>query len=66
MIVEDEGHAISIWDRDERDTFEANQGSTPEFQEYLRRNSELRDSQVHHQLRHDLVEHIWERCGGDQ
>ncbi|XP_073153941.1 uncharacterized protein [Henckelia pumila] len=65
MIVEDEGHAISIWDHEERDTFIANQGSTTEFSEYLRRNSELRDSQVHHQLRHDLVEHIWETCRDD-
>lgn len=41
LHVQDEGHAILIWDREERDTFKANQGSTPEFGEYLRRNTEL-------------------------
>lgn len=66
MIVEDEGHAISIWDHEEINTFMANQDSTPEFGEYLRRNTELRDSQVHYQLCHDLVQHIWETCRHDQ
>ncbi|XP_073045717.1 uncharacterized protein [Primulina eburnea] len=66
MIVEDEGHAISMWDFEERDNFIANQGSTIEFDEYLRRNTELRDSHMHHQLRHDLVEHIWETCRRDE
>ena len=35
------------------------QGFTHEFQEYLQRNSEIRSNEVHHQLRADLVEHIW-------
>ncbi|XP_042410271.1 uncharacterized protein LOC121999692 [Zingiber officinale] len=45
MIVEDEGHAISIWDREEQDTITANHGSTSEFAEDIRRNSDLRDTQ---------------------
>ena len=60
MIVEDEGEMIMNWlDDDGDDVVQPVQGGTQDFQEFLRRNSMLRDTQVHHQLRHDLVEHIW-------
>ncbi|XP_019182762.1 PREDICTED: uncharacterized protein LOC109177765 isoform X1 [Ipomoea nil] len=60
MIVEDEGDAIANWVDDMGGALApASQGSTQEFQEYLHRYSNLCDSQVHHQLRADLVEHIW-------
>ncbi|XP_042449219.1 uncharacterized protein LOC122034161 [Zingiber officinale] len=60
MIIEDEGDAVSNWMGDEENhPTRVKQGSTLEFQEYLRRNCELRDSETHHQLRADLVEHIW-------
>ncbi|XP_073025254.1 uncharacterized protein [Primulina eburnea] len=60
MIVEYERGHVTNWYNDEGD--EAAQpiyGSNRGFQDYLRTNSELRDTQVHHQLRVDLVEHIW-------
>ncbi|XP_042404778.1 uncharacterized protein LOC121994976 [Zingiber officinale] len=61
MIVEDEGEQVTNWyNNDEGDEpAEHIQGSNRGFHDYLRTNSELCDSHVHHQLRADLVEHIW-------
>ncbi|XP_042385758.1 uncharacterized protein LOC121977233 [Zingiber officinale] len=68
MIVEDEGDAVRNWsDEDSNDPLtQINQGSTEEFREYIRKNCELRDNQVHHQLRVDLVEHIWTHYDCDE
>ncbi|XP_073138048.1 protein ANTAGONIST OF LIKE HETEROCHROMATIN PROTEIN 1-like [Henckelia pumila] len=63
MIIEDEGGHVIDWYNDEADELaQPILGSNRGFQDYLRTNSELRDTQVHHQLRADLVEHIWENC----
>ncbi|XP_042408037.1 uncharacterized protein LOC121997600 [Zingiber officinale] len=60
MIVEDEGDHVTNWYNEEGDEpAQPIHGSNRVFQDYLRTNSELRDTQVHHQLRVDLVEHIW-------
>ncbi|XP_042415432.1 protein ALP1-like [Zingiber officinale] len=60
MIVEDEGGHVTNWYSEEGDEpTQPIHGSNRGFQDYLRTNSELRDTQVHHQLRADLVEHIW-------
>ncbi|KAJ9556109.1 hypothetical protein OSB04_010723 [Centaurea solstitialis] len=60
MIVEDEGDMMINWIDEEVDnSTQIFQGSTHEFQEYLQRNSEICSNEVHHQLRADLVEHIW-------
>ncbi|XP_075473436.1 protein ANTAGONIST OF LIKE HETEROCHROMATIN PROTEIN 1-like [Primulina tabacum] len=60
MIVEDDGCNVTNWSNDEGDEpAQPVQGSNRGFHDYLRRNSELCDSQLHHQLRADLVEHIW-------
>ncbi|XP_074556855.1 protein ANTAGONIST OF LIKE HETEROCHROMATIN PROTEIN 1-like [Curcuma longa] len=60
MIVEDEGAHVTNWYDDEGDEpAQPIHGSNRGFQDYLQTNSELRDTQVHHQLRADLVEHIW-------
>ncbi|XP_073026755.1 uncharacterized protein [Primulina eburnea] len=60
MIVEDEEGHVKNWYNDEDDEpAQPIHGSNRGFQDYLRTNSELRDPQVHHQLRSDLVEHIW-------
>ncbi|EEF30327.1 conserved hypothetical protein [Ricinus communis] len=60
MIVEDEGDAITNLDDDDKDTMIlVNQAPVQGFQHYLQRSTELRDGEVHHQLRSDLVEHIW-------
>ncbi|XP_042415324.1 uncharacterized protein LOC122004511 [Zingiber officinale] len=59
MIVEDEGGHVTNWYNEEGDEpAQPIHGSNRGFQDYLRTNSELRDTQVHHQLRADLVEHI--------
>ncbi|KAL4571579.1 hypothetical protein LXL04_018342 [Taraxacum kok-saghyz] len=57
MIVEDEGNDISNWLDDVDPPIHVHRGPAQEIE----RNSELRDSAVHHALRHDLMEHIWER-----
>ncbi|XP_075506796.1 uncharacterized protein LOC142543185 [Primulina tabacum] len=60
MIVEDGGIHVTNWYNDEGDEpAQPIQGSNRGFHEYLRTNSEIRDTHVHHQLRADLVEHIW-------
>ena len=72
MIIEDEGEAAHNWSSDssfQRDAVPPpsyDMGSPYEFQEYIRRRCELRDREMHHQLRHDLVEHLWERYGSDE
>ncbi|XP_075486460.1 uncharacterized protein LOC142526074 [Primulina tabacum] len=59
MIVEDEGGHVTNWYNDEGDELaQLIHGSNRGFQDYLRTSYELRDTQVHHQLRADLVEHI--------
>ncbi|XP_042406232.1 uncharacterized protein LOC121996353 [Zingiber officinale] len=60
-IVEDEEEQVTNWyNNDEGDELaQPIQGSNRGFHNYLRTNSELRDSYVHHQLRADLVKHIW-------
>ena len=66
LIVEDERNAIRNWhDDDEEPTIPVTQGLVKNFHHYLQRNAELRDREVHHQLRSDLVKHIWERFGGN-
>ncbi|CAN1302975.1 hypothetical protein LINPERPRIM_LOCUS25671 [Linum perenne] len=66
MIVENEGNAISTWSDDDVDPpISVSRGSVEEFHQYLRRHAELRDREVHQQLRADLVEHIWQRFGDD-
>ena len=37
--------------------------NNPCFDDIRRRNSAIRDHWVHTQLKNDLIEHIWERCG---
>ena len=61
MIVEDEGNAISNWSDDVDPPIRVHRGPAKEIQYQILRNAELRDSEVHHALRHDLMEHIWER-----
>ncbi|XP_052622481.1 uncharacterized protein LOC128127820 [Lactuca sativa] len=61
MIVENEGNAISNWSDDVDPPIRVNRGLVEEVQYQIQRNSELRDNAVHHVLRHDLMEHIWER-----
>ncbi|XP_052620676.1 uncharacterized protein LOC111919209 isoform X2 [Lactuca sativa] len=61
MIVENEGNAISNWSDDVDPPIRVNRGPVEEVQYQIQRNSELRDNAVHHALRHDLMEHIWER-----
>ncbi|CDP06307.1 unnamed protein product [Coffea canephora] len=66
LIVKDEGDAIRNWDADDDDPrISVTQGLAENFQYYLQRNAELCDREVHHQLQSDLVEHIWERFGGN-
>lgn len=60
MIIEDEGEAAITWsDLDSPPTATINVGSTQEFQAYLQNYTKLRSREKHHQLRADLVEHIW-------
>ena len=64
MIVEDESENITNWyDDEDENTILVTPGCEEGFQQYLRRNPELRDQEVHHHLRSDLVEHIWNHFG---
>ena len=71
MIVEDERdtYAQNWNDFDQGNTSGSNttqQFSTevlPSFHNHVRSRSELRDSSAHHQLKADLVEHIWKTFG---
>ncbi|XP_042460764.1 uncharacterized protein LOC122044327 [Zingiber officinale] len=58
MIVEDAGGHVTNWYNEEGDEpAKPIHGSNRGIQDYLRTNSELCDTQVHHQLRADLVVH---------
>ncbi|CAN1297974.1 hypothetical protein LINPERPRIM_LOCUS23669 [Linum perenne] len=66
MIVENEGNAISTWsDYDVDPPIPVSRGLVEGFHQYLRKHSELRDPEVHQQLKADLAEHIWQRFGDD-
>lgn len=60
MIVENEGNAISDWSDDVDPPIRVNRGPTEEIQYQIQRNSQLRDSRTHHNLRNDLTEHVWD------
>ena len=71
MIVEDERDTYSHHWTD-YDQSEASGSSTPQpfstevlpaFANHMRARSELRDSNVHHELQSDLVKHIWSKFG---
>jgi len=61
MIVEDEGHAITNWSREENEpeTPSYNGGAPAEFANYLERFRSLRSKDTHIALRNDLMEHLW-------
>ncbi|XP_071676483.1 uncharacterized protein [Lolium perenne] len=40
-------------------------GATPLFADVIRRDVQIRDRSMHKRLKHDLVEHIWEKFGQD-
>ncbi|XP_042460875.1 uncharacterized protein LOC122044545 [Zingiber officinale] len=49
MIIENDGDAVIYWSDDKGDPqSQIFQGSTQEFQAYIRRNYELRDNQLHY------------------
>nr|KAJ0210462.1 hypothetical protein LSAT_V11C400196580 [Lactuca sativa] len=61
MIIENEENAISNWSDDVDPPISVNQGLVEEVQYQIQRNYELSVNAVHHALRDDLMEHIWER-----
>ena len=75
MIVEDERESYlnytdasefnSIQDNID-DNFEYDNERIVDINIYLQRRTEIEDQQVHLQLKHDLVEHIWRRFGRTQ
>jgi len=61
MIVEDEG----IVDPDERfenggDNVEPSHEQTIDFDDFIGNHLRIRNKETHHQLREDLVEHLWQ------
>ncbi|XP_021762944.1 uncharacterized protein LOC110727672 [Chenopodium quinoa] len=67
MIVEDERHTYNKnFPNDEFSPSvvdDVHQGHEENFESYLERDATIRDRQMHHQLKADLVEHIWSRFG---
>jgi hypothetical protein len=43
---------------------DVNHNVSPAFTAFLTRRQEVRDSNTHHQLQYDLVEHLWILKGG--
>ncbi|KAK7243211.1 hypothetical protein RIF29_38001 [Crotalaria pallida] len=64
MIVEDErdtyGGNFDYSDVGNDTVEESNNGRDPDIQDYLQRRFAVRDRVSHHQLKADLVEHVWE------
>jgi hypothetical protein len=61
MIIEDEG----IVDPDERfdnggDNVETSHEHIVDFDEFIENHINIRNNETHHQLREDLVEHLWQ------
>ena len=64
MIVVNKGETSTNWvDNVLEATVPITHGCVENFQAYIQRNTELRDREMHHRLRLDLVEHIW-NCFG--
>ncbi|XP_074269509.1 protein ANTAGONIST OF LIKE HETEROCHROMATIN PROTEIN 1-like [Silene latifolia] len=67
MIVEDERHTYSR--NFSQDNFSSDavndvqQGHNIDFETYLARDATIRDRLMHHQLKADLMEHIWTHFG---
>ena len=60
MIVEDKEDTITNQDDDKSESlFLISQRCTQDFQQYLKRNAELHDQEILHQLRLNLIMHIW-------
>ncbi|XP_076944613.1 protein ANTAGONIST OF LIKE HETEROCHROMATIN PROTEIN 1-like [Bidens hawaiensis] len=62
MIVEDEGHMITDWSREEHEPEPPsyNGGAPTEFAHYLQRFRSLRSKYTHIALRNNLMEHLWD------
>jgi hypothetical protein len=67
MILEDErnlGHIESPYEMGVAETSHfVSRGATSDFVLFVKKHEEIRDSQIHHQLKNDLVEHLWQRQG---
>ncbi|XP_057774939.1 uncharacterized protein LOC130993920 [Salvia miltiorrhiza] len=70
MIVESEGQGATHWRDDDAghgastsDSTEIARKTPPCFEEYVQRDALLRDRQIHAQLQHDLIKHVWARFG---
>ncbi|CAH1413619.1 unnamed protein product [Lactuca virosa] len=61
MIIEDEGRAICAFDEEE--TIPETQPIEIGGEEYINRRAEIRCTETFHNLRNDLVEHIYEGEG---
>ncbi|XP_057770888.1 uncharacterized protein LOC130990681 [Salvia miltiorrhiza] len=68
MIVENEGKRAAHWRDDDAghgasssDSTESARATLVCFEEYVQKDAILRDRQIHAQLQHDLIEHVWAR-----
>jgi hypothetical protein len=67
MILEDErnlGRIESPYERGAAETRHfVSRASASDFVSFVKKHEKIRDSQIHHQLKNDLVEHLWQRQG---
>ncbi|XP_057786477.1 uncharacterized protein LOC131003925 [Salvia miltiorrhiza] len=70
MIVEDEGERATNWRDDDAghgvsssDSTESAQATPVCFEQYVQRDSLLRDMQIQAQLQNYLIEHVWAHFG---
>jgi hypothetical protein len=67
MILEDERNLDRIESPYERGAAETShfvsRAAMSDFVSFVKKHEEICDSQIHHQLKNDLVEHLWQRQG---
>jgi hypothetical protein len=67
MIIEDERDLCRIESSYESGAAETRDFVSPartsDFVSFVKKHGEIRDSQIHFQLKNDLVEHLWQRQG---
>ena len=71
MIVEDERHKYLDYAYDQHPgsiitPVEVSRNGSISFEEYINNYLSLKDLEVHHQLRKDLIKHLWDLKGIQQ
>jgi hypothetical protein len=69
MIVEDEREEVGSGDGDETTAAtvtEEHDTSNTSFTAFVQRHQEIQSAAQHYQLRHNIIEHLWQRKGEEE